>query len=37
MNIERELVYNQQRDKVLLGVGAAYVLIKFFMWMNRNS
>lgn len=37
MNIERELVYNQQRDKALLGIGAVYVLIKFFMWMNRSS
>lgn len=37
LNIEREIVSKQQRDKIIFGVAAAYFVMKVFMWMSRNS
>ena len=36
VNIERELVSRQQRDKIVFGVMTAYFLMKVLMWMNKN-
>lgn len=36
MNLELECLQQQQREKILYGLVAAYFLVKGLFWMNRS-